>query len=149
MYQKILVPLDGSPVAEQAIPYALELCRLSDGQMVLAQVIPSAIEPPARYSMAEADIWLLRQAQIRREVEAYLAQLARQSSVAGAETYYHVIAGEVGEGLLALIEREQCDVLVMTTRRRRKVARYVLGSVVDFLVQRAPIPVLLVRQNLE
>ncbi|MFZ1396877.1 MAG: universal stress protein [Candidatus Promineifilaceae bacterium] len=55
MYQKILVPLDGSFVAEEAIPNALELCRLSKGTLTLVRVVPSATQPPALYSMTDAE----------------------------------------------------------------------------------------------
>jgi len=147
MYQHILVPLDGSPVAEEAIPYGLELQRLSGGTLTLARIVPSAIEPPARYSIADAEPWLMRQRQMREEAETYLATIAARPDVAAAQPRVHVAAGEVGYCLLALIEREGIDVLVMTTRHRRHLARWVLGSVADYLVQHAPIPVLLVRHH--
>ena len=43
MYQKILVPLDGSAVAEEVIPYALELRRLSQGTLTLVRVVPQPL----------------------------------------------------------------------------------------------------------
>lgn len=147
MYQKILLPLNGSPLSEQAIPYALELCRLSGGTIVLSQVIPSPIVPPARYSLAEADAWLIRQEKMRQAAELYLSELVLRSDVAAADPRYFVLAGEVGESLLHLIDQEAVDVLVMTTRRRPKLARWVLGSTADYMVQHASVPVLLVRQD--
>ncbi len=147
MYQKVLVPLDGSLVAEEAIPYALELCRLSGGTLTLARVAPSAIVPPARYSMADAGTWSILQGQMQAEAQAYLAEVADRPEVAAAHPRCLVIAGDVGESLLALIHRELFDVLVMATRDRKQPVRWVLGSTADYLVQRAPIPVLLVRQN--
>lgn len=147
MYRNILVPLDGSPMAEAAIPYALELRRLSRGTIALARVVPSAVDPPARYSMAEAEPWLIRQRQMYEEAEVYLAGIAARPDVAVARPHVHVATGEVGYCLLALIERERIDMLVMTMRHRRHLARWVLGSVADYMVQHAPVPVLLVRHH--
>jgi len=147
MYQHILVPLDGSPVAEQALPYALRLLRLSGGALTLARVAPSAVTPPPLYSMSEPETWLLRQAQMRQEAEDYLAEVAARPDVAAANPRALALAGLVGESLLNLIAQEKMDVLVMTMRRRRKLARWVLGSVADYLVQHAPIPVLLIHQG--
>ena len=149
MYNKILVPLDGSSMAEEAILYALELRRLSGGALTLVHVAPSATAPPARYSMVEAGTWLLRQTQMQQGAERYLEDLAARPEVAAARAEHRVINGEPGPSLVALIEKDAFDVVVMTTRRRAKLARWVLGSTADFVVQHAPVPVLLVRQTRE
>lgn len=147
MYQKILVTLNGSAAAEEAIPYALELQRLSGGTLTLVRVVPSPIDPPALYSMADAETWLVRQRQLRSEAELYLSELIAQPEFAAAHAECIVIAGDVSQALLTLMEQEPFDVLVMATRDRRDPMRWVLGSVADYLVQRTTIPVLLVRQR--
>lgn len=147
MYQNILVPLDGSLVAEEALSYALQLRRLSGGVITLVRVVPSATHPPALYSVADAGTWLFRQGELRAEAELYLAEVAARPEVAAANPRHLVIAGDVAQALLDLILQGTFDVLVMTTRNRRDPLRWVLGSVADYLVQRAPIPVLLVRRH--
>jgi nucleotide-binding universal stress UspA family protein len=147
MYQDILVPLDGSEAAEAALPYALELRRLSGGTLTLVRVVPAAIQPPALYSMTEPDAWFLRRRELQAEAELYLADVTTRAEVAAAQPWSQVICGDADEALLALIQEEPFDVLVMTTRSRRDPLRWMLGSVADYLVQRAPIPVLLVRQD--
>jgi len=147
MYQRILVPLDGSSAAEEAIPYALELHRLSGGTITLVRVVPSATQPPALYSMTDTEMWFIRQRQMQAEAKLYLTEVAARPEVAAAHPRRLVIAGDVGESLLTLIEQELFDVLVMATRDRRDPVRWMLGSVADYLVQRTPIPVLLVRQR--
>lgn len=139
MYHRILVPLDGSSAAEEAIPYALELCRLSGGTLALVRVIP--------HNMAAAELWHVRQRQLEAEAELYLAEVAARLEIAPEHLQHAVISGDVGQSLLTLIHQEPFDVLVMATRDRRDPVRWVLGSVADYLVQRAPIPVLLVRQR--
>ena len=147
MYQKILVPLDGSAVAEEVIPYALELRRLSQGTLTLVRVVPSATQPPALYSMTDAETWFTSQRQMQAEAEAYLAEIAARPELAEADPQRLVIAGVTDQSLLILIEQGAFDVLVMATRNRRDPVRWMLGSVADYLVQRALIPVLLVRQR--
>lgn len=147
MYQRILVPLDGSLAAEEALPYALELRRLSGGTLTLVRVAPSATQPPALYSMTDAETWFTRQRQMQAEAELYLAEIAARPEVAAANPQHLVMSGEVGQSLLNLIQQELFDVIVMATRDRRDPVRWMLGSVADYLVQRVPIPVLLVCQR--
>lgn len=147
MYHRILVPLDGSSVAEEAIPYAVELCRLSGGTLTLVRVVPSATQPPALYSMTDAETWFIRQRQMQAEAELYLAEIATRPELIESNPRRLVIAGDADQSLLALTEQESFDVLVMATRARRDPIRWVLGSIADYLVQRTPIPVLLVRQR--
>lgn len=149
MYQKILVPLDGSPAAEQALPFAVELARLSGGELMLARVVPSAVTPPPMYSMAEADTWLMRQAEFRQEAKAYLAVVAGSPPMAARQPACLVPAGPVGETLIQLIEQAGIDLVVMTIRRRGKLARFVMGSTTDHLVHNAPVTVMLVREREE
>lgn len=147
MYHRIVVPLDGSSVAEKAVPYALELCRLSGGTLTLVRVVPSATQPPALYSMTNVEAWLNRQRQMRVEAELYLAEVVDRLKLVKVDPQCLVIAGDVEKSLLTLTEQELFDVLVMATRERRDPVRWMLGSVADYLVQRVPIPLLLVRQS--
>jgi nucleotide-binding universal stress UspA family protein len=106
VYQRILVPLDGSLAAEDALPYALELCRLSGGTLTLVRVAPSVTQPPALYSLTDAETWLIRQRQMQAEAELYLAEIAARTEVAAANPQHLVISGEAGQSLLTLIHQE-------------------------------------------
>jgi nucleotide-binding universal stress UspA family protein len=75
MFQRIVVPLDGSPLAEQSLPYAAELRRLSGGALLLARIVPSPTVPPARFSMVDAEVWPIRQAQLEQEAVDYLGSV--------------------------------------------------------------------------
>lgn len=97
--------------------------------------------------MTAAELWQVRQRQLEAEAELYLAEVASRLDIAADRLQYTVISGDAGQSLLTLIQHESFDVLVMATRDRRDPVRWVLGSVADYLVQRAPIPVLLVRQR--
>lgn len=147
MYKNILVPLDGSLEAERALPFAMDLVRLSGGKLILARVVPSAVVPPPLYSMADADIWLIRQKEFRQEAETYLSVVADSLSAAGAKPTCLVLAGPIGETLLRLIDQMGIDIVVVSTRKHGMVMRFLLGSTTDYLVHNAPVPVLLVRDR--
>ena len=97
--------------------------------------------------MTDAETWFTSQRQMQAEAEAYLAEIAARPELAEADPQRLVIAGVTDQSLLTLIEQGAFDILVMATRNRRDPVRWMLGSVADYLVQRALIPVLLVRQR--
>ncbi|MCZ7666901.1 MAG: universal stress protein [Chloroflexi bacterium] len=146
MYHRILVPLDGSSVAEEAILCSGTVPPLRRHTHAGARC-PSATQPPALYSMTDAETWFIRQRQMQAEAELYLAEIATRPELIESNPRRLVIAGDADQSLLALTEQESFDVLVMATRARRDPIRWVLGSIADYLVQRTPIPVLLVRQR--
>ncbi len=147
MFQTILVPLDGSPLAEQSLPYAAELCRLSEGRLLLVRIVPSPTLPPARFSMVDAEVWPIRQAQLEEEAVDYLAGVNGRFEFSHTHVQTIIGRGPTRETLLRVIEEHEADVVVMTSRRRRGPVRWVLGSTADFLVQNSPVPVLLLREQ--
>lgn len=149
MFQKIVVPLDGSALAQQSLPYALSLCRLSGGSLLLVRIVPSPTVPPARFSMVDAEVWPVRQAQLEQEAVDYLMGLNGRFDLSGTNPQQIIGRGPTRETLLRVIEEQAADVVVMTSRHRRTPLRWVLGSTADFLVQRSPAPVLLLRDQEE
>ena len=99
--------------------------------------------------MAAAELWHIRQRQLEAEAELYLAEVASQLDIETSHLQYNVLSGDVCQSLLTLIHQGTFDLLVMATSNRRDPVRWMLGSVADYLVQHAPIPVLLVRQREE
>jgi nucleotide-binding universal stress UspA family protein len=141
---RILVPLDGSALAEASLPMArrlaadlgvpIHLVRVVDFDIVRASVEAGA---EAAQDTARAQDGIVRQA------NAYLAEqvqaLRDQDLLATSE----VRSGAPATELLAAAR--EGDLIVLTTRERGGLARWLLGSVADELVRRAPGPVLLVR----
>ena len=147
MFETVLVPLDGSPLAEESLPYAAELCRLSGGSLLLVRVVPSPTIPPARFSMVDAEVWPLRQAQLEQEAVDYLAKVNGRFASTDTNSQTIIGRGPTRETLLRVIQERNVDVVVMTSRRRRGPARWVLGSTADFLIQQSPVPILLIRDD--
>jgi nucleotide-binding universal stress UspA family protein len=145
MFKRILVPLDGSPVAEQALPYAVWLGQQAGAELILVRVVPSAVTSPPRYSIAEAEAWLMRQAEKKQEAEAYLAALAKRPDLRSLRVRHLVFQGTTEETILSAIEHVEADAVVVSTRGRSGLVRWLLGSVADHIVKHASVPVLLVR----
>lgn len=140
---QVIVPLDGSPLAERALPLALRLARRYDRPLLLLRVIPPVqviAAGPETYPLVRDtyDIEI-------REAQEYLAtmreRLERTENVQ-AQTMFH--QGMAAEVILALAETKPGSVLVMSTHGRTGLARLVLGSVTLAVARKAKIPLAIV-----
>lgn len=140
---QVIVPLDGSPLAEKAIPLALRVARRYDRPLLLVRVIP-----PVQVIAAGPETYpLVRDtydAEIR-EAHEYLGalreRLERTESVSVQTVFHRGIPAEV---LLAVAETKPGSVVVMSTHGRTGLARIVLGSVTMAVARKCKIPVLIV-----
>jgi nucleotide-binding universal stress UspA family protein len=144
MFRTILTPLDGSPFAEQALPYALSLARSSGASLDLVEVhILYALKDPTlgRYCYdPNLDV------QCKQQEELYLEGTAKWlAAVAPVPITSAVVSGLEADGILERIGTGKADLVVMTTHGRGPLGRFFLGSVADELIRRAAVPVLLVR----
>jgi nucleotide-binding universal stress UspA family protein len=146
MYRKILVPLDGSPLAEGALPPALSLAERSGGELHLATVVPSL--RPLAFSTDEGGARLEdAKAEAAARLESVRARIERNGTTVPLRT--HVFVGTPVRVLHDWILENGVDQVVMTRRGRGSGQRLRLGSVADGLVRRVPSPVLLWRTEEE
>jgi nucleotide-binding universal stress UspA family protein len=140
-YQTILVPLDGSALAEHALVAALPLARSSQATLWLLAVEPTLdAAGVTELSWSAAD-----QTAIHARLEDYLAQVARRVQAADVPVRTHVLAGEPAPEILRMADQVEADLVVMSTHGRGGLQRFWLGSVALKVVQAARHPVLLVR----
>jgi nucleotide-binding universal stress UspA family protein len=144
MFRTILVPLDGSPFAEQALPWALCLARRAGAvlDLVRGHVLYALTQPAAAWApfdpAAEADC--------QQEERAYLDAVARRLAAAATVPIRKtLVEGLETEGLLKRVQDGRADLVVMATHGRGPLGRFFFGSVADALVRGASVPVLLVR----
>jgi nucleotide-binding universal stress UspA family protein len=146
MLQRILVPLDGSPRAELALPVAARLARASGGVVMLTQIIQAPLEfevgaiAPATWAPAARAVE-------RKEASTYLLQVAASEHLADVTTETGVYAGPVAAMLLLVAKTRGADLIVMTSRGLSGFTRWALGSVAEKVAQESPIPVLLLRER--
>jgi nucleotide-binding universal stress UspA family protein len=110
MFKRILVPLDGSPRAEQALPVAARLARASQGSLVLLQVVT----PPVDYWGALAEAPTLQQQMVEDSIadaESYLAALAQSEELAGTKIKTEFMYGAAAQNILNATHTQRTDLL--------------------------------------
>jgi nucleotide-binding universal stress UspA family protein len=131
----ILVPLDGSSVSEQALPFAQAMAELTGAHLLLLR----AVSPLAEDHVAPAE----DRARPAREASAYLSALgARLANGRPVET--SVVYGEAANAIIEESLLRGADLIVMATHGRTGLRRAVYGSVAAAVLSRSTIPVLLV-----
>jgi nucleotide-binding universal stress UspA family protein len=123
----IVVPLDGSALAENALPLASSLAQRMDGTLRLLRVIPPL--QPFRWGYgglisAEEQLSLLQ-----TEAESYLAPLAERFAAQGVPVTSAVVQGLVGETIVSVADECDASYIMMSTHGRGGLARWALGSV--------------------
>ncbi|MEA2596005.1 MAG: hypothetical protein QOF01_2474 [Thermomicrobiales bacterium] len=141
---RILVPLDGSYLAEQAIPYAAALVG-GGGELVFFHVAPDP--EPIRSLSGEIKTPAEEVDQIEHaETQVALRDTAsRWGSVLSTAPRYEVTTGDPAEEILAATEGLGCGLIVMASRGRGALARLAFGSVADRVARSSVVPVLMVR----
>jgi nucleotide-binding universal stress UspA family protein len=143
--RRILVPLDGSELAERALPHAQALARDKGAEILLLQ----AIEPLADWEVAALfaswespdAVYVHRQT----AAERYLERVQQDLRVAGVPGSILVDEGRAADLILDTVEAEDVDMVVMSTHGRSGLARWVYGSVADKVLHNAICPLLLIR----
>jgi nucleotide-binding universal stress UspA family protein len=145
MFKRILVPLDGGALSERALDIAAQLARASDATLQLVSVIA----PPIRYGFGEYDSLSAETVDEElSEAERYLHHVSGLPALEGVlAVKTNVAMGSPAPALLEAIATEEADLVVMTTRGRTGLSRWMLGSVSRHVVRYAAVPVLLLRDQ--
>ena len=144
MYKRVLVPLDGSTVAEAILPFLLEIAGPLDMDVVLLRVlepIPPTVLEGARHVLVE-DVEARR-----AEGQAYLAPIAQDLRARGVRVETTVRRGEPAEQIVEGARDADADLIAMTTHGRSGLRRLVFGSVAEAVLRHANVPVFLMRQT--
>ena len=147
MYKRIVVPLDGSDLAEHALPTGEELARLTGAPLHLLRVVnyPISEFSYASGSMIESSAMSMRMDDERVLAETYLNEvtgtLAKQGLSVTKEVRYGVAVQELVDAM------HPGDLFVIASHGRSGVARWFLGSVAEEITRRSTVPVLLIRST--
>jgi nucleotide-binding universal stress UspA family protein len=143
MYRSLLLPLDGSALAEHALPWALSIARRAGATLHVALVHVSA---PVLYadSLPLGDVWDTKHLhQERAYLDGVVRRLAAASAVPVTAT---LLEGPVvADTLSGQATATGADLVVLTSHGRGPLSRFWLGSVADEMMRRAAPPLLLVR----
>jgi nucleotide-binding universal stress UspA family protein len=141
--RRVLVPLDGSDLAELALPVAGELASALGAELHLAQALRWASQAVV-YGVPEVNIVQIDQ-ELMKASEEYLARTA-QEMPKGVQLHSHAVRGMTADALIDLVAELDIDLVVMVSHTRSGLARAALGSVADRMLQSIA-PVLLVRPD--
>jgi len=126
MYRSLLVPLDGSELAEQSLPYVKEIAQAFNSEAILLTVCPPG--DPLKHVLAE-----------------YLEKKAEGLKSPKLKVRPLCIEGEPAEAILDFAAGNKIDLIVISTHGKGGLSRWPLGSIATKVVQRSHIPVFLVR----
>lgn len=135
----ILVPLDGSALAEAALPYAVDLLGDRPGtRLVLLRAVdprlPGVDDPGAQRGLVEA-------------AEEYLAAVARRLTGFRGNVKTSVWYGPAATAIVEAAQAEQADMIVMSTHGRSGLGRVILGSATERVLRGTRLPILVVRDS--
>ncbi len=157
MFERVLVPLDGSPSAEQALEYGIAIAQKFGARLLLLSAYEDAERAVRALAMASgaqpggilapATIEAVTRAAQEQESEtrAYLDGLTERLRTRGLAVDAVAVDGEPADAILNEAHRASGTVVVMTTHGRGGLERLVFGSVAQSVLARCRAPVLLVR----
>ncbi|NIO69862.1 MAG: universal stress protein [Anaerolineae bacterium] len=166
MFKKVLVPLDGSELAEAVLPYVEDLGKRCAAEVILLQVIATppdratAIYRPPKGDMPMAplpesaeDVVIAQHpiyreqemASLRAEAERSLAGAKERLSKAGLKVRVEVLFGRPADRIVEYAMKEEVDLIAMATHGRSGFSRWVFGSVAEKVLRATALPILLIR----
>lgn len=141
MIKKILVPLDGSKLAEKSLPYAEALAEKLGAGLILTWVLhPLIVMSDYGASSYETIITLEK-----NEATQYLTRTQIELQKRHLPVRINILEGRAADAIIELACQERVGLIVMSTHGRSGLSRWVHGSVATKVLQHAPCPVFLVR----
>jgi nucleotide-binding universal stress UspA family protein len=144
MYAQILVPLDGSPLSEQALLHAGEIARCMGSTLHLIRVRLPDLYVADMFDGAPAYTQKTLEAD-RRASEAYLNGIRARLGGPELPVVTAVLNGAAAEAIIDYARAHHVDLIVMSTHGRSGLSRWVLGSVAEKVLRGAHCPTLIVR----
>jgi len=146
MFNRIIVPLDGSKRAEQVIAVAARIAQASKGSIILLRVVTvpfeigSQVVPLSGFSSTtlENDINIATH---------YLAAIARRDELDGIGLKMKVLTGSAAQKIQDVVEDEHADLIVMCSHGDTGIKRFMLGSVAQKVARHSTVPVFVLHQN--
>lgn len=133
MYKKILVPLDGSEIAESILPHVKDMASAHQAEVILLRVLPATGVLP---SVAEREV---------TEARNYLSAVEKRLQQEKVNARFTIRHGKDATEITDYAEVNDVDLIAMSTHGRGGVSRWVFGSVAEKVLRGTNKPILLVR----
>jgi nucleotide-binding universal stress UspA family protein len=142
LLKKVIVPLDGSPVAEMVLPYVIDLAKKMRLEVVFVRAFALPAATADEYQTYTDELIGL----IEAEARDYLAEKVKEMKGKGLQNVSSVVnVGYGAEEIITLARKTPDNFIAMCTHGRSGVKRFVLGSVTDRVVRHSGDPVLIIR----
>lgn len=154
MYKKIMVPLDGSELAECILPHVNEFAADSKAESIylvtVVEPVPVHYEEAVSYTDQAALTEVREKAeQIEKEnrvaAEKYLDGVKNRFKQNTAKIKGEVLLGQIADKLVDFVDKYDIDLIIIATHGRSGISRWVRGSVADKILHSACAPILMVR----
>jgi nucleotide-binding universal stress UspA family protein len=144
MYTHILVPLDGSPLAEQILPHVKALAEVgTKPRITLLRAVPR--EYPDIVEGETTNDVVNPMEKLTSDAQAYLDKIASPLRSEGLEVAGQVLVRQPADAIVEFANREGVDLIAMATHGRGGLGRWVFGSVTQKIMHLTPAPMLVVR----
>ena len=145
----VLVPLDGSELAEQVLPHveALAIKWGADLMNITLFVVSESMLLPSYYPLEWPLSWDDHLVKSKKINEEYAARIEKRLRAAGLTVHSEVVAGKAADQIVDYTERRKCDLIALTTHGRSGLSRWAYGSVSEKVMRRVTSQVLLVRSS--
>ena len=145
MYKRILIPMDGSPLAEVVLPHVQLLAKSFNAELVLLQVL---VEPADAFAIPSSPLsphWSTQKAYTK--MKNYLKKICANLEKDGINATFLIRSGGVPDTILEMADIMQADLIAMSTHGHSPTRLFLLGSVTYQVVRHSPLPVLVIRSE--
>lgn len=149
MFGKILVPLDGSPLAETVLPQVAAIASEAKVDTIVFIRVIEPVYPPSGEAaltlfFTDDNLKKMREAQ-EADAEDYLKSVVDRLAFAGVTLETKVIHGKAADSIADFAEHNRVSLIVVATHGRSGAGRWVMGSVANRILHSSCVPVLMVR----
>lgn len=138
MFKQILVPLENSPTDKVILDHIRPLAKLTHASLILVHVADGfAARFQDQLNLADSE-------EIKKD-RYYLESCRKALVEEGFLVKTHLVRGEPTDQILAIAEKDQCDLIAMSTHGHRFIKDFLLGSVAEGIRHRTSIPILMIR----
>ena len=144
MYKNILAPLDGSELSECSLDHVTAVAK---GCQVPNVILLHVVEPHDRYAgytgISQEMLGEIRK-ELRTNTEDYLAKVVDKLKKKGINAKTAVVEGKPSDEILNYADKNQADLIIMSTHGSSGLTRWAFGSVADKVIRHSPVPVLVI-----
>lgn len=148
MYKHILIPLDGSKLAEAAIAHAERLAKGCGTQDITLLYVVERTKGYRKVvdlsKQPEEQVVTEPVSRKEREARSYISKMTERLSNRGLVVYDKVVIGDPAQAIIYHAEHSPCEIIVMASHGRSGLGRWALGSVADKVFRASTIPILMV-----